>query len=133
MAKEIPRLNAGPAPKLDKGKQLARLRRVCTSIPGTIEKLSHGEPTFFSPKRVFAMFADNHHGDGRVAVWLPAAAGVQAALIEEVPETYFRPPYVGVSGWVGVELSKVDDEQLGALIREAFRFIGLKAAASRSR
>lgn len=133
MAKEIPRLKAGPAPKLDKGKQLARFRRICTSIPGAVEKLSHGAPTFFSPKRVFAIFADNHHEDGRVAVWLPAAAGVQAALIEEAPETYFRPPYVGVSGWVGVELSKVDDEQLGALIREAFRFIGLKAAASRPR
>ena len=57
------------------------------------------------------MFAYNHHGDGHVAVWLPAAAGVQAALIEEAPETYLRPPYVGVSGWIAVELSKVDDEQ----------------------
>ena len=72
------------------------------------------------------MFANNHHGDGHVAVWLPAGAGMQAALIEEAPETYFRPPYVGVSGWIGVELSKVDDEQLGALIREAFRLIDVK-------
>ena len=132
IAQEVPRLKAGPAPKLDKGKQLARLRRICKSIPGTIEKLSHGEPTFFTPKRVFAMFANNHHGDGRVAVWLPAAAGVQTALIEEAPETYFRPPYVGVNGWVGVELSKVDDEQLGALVREAFRFIDQKTRTSRS-
>jgi hypothetical protein len=131
MAQEIPRSKAGPAPKLDNGKQLARLRRICTSIPGTIEKVSHGEPTFFTPKRVFAIFADNHHCDGRIAVWLPTAAGVQAALIEEAPETYFRPPYVGVNGWVGVELSKVDDEQLGALIREAFRFVDLKATPSR--
>ncbi len=132
MAEEIPRLKAGPAPKLDNGKQLARLRRICKSIPGTIEKISHGEPTFFTPKRVFAMFANNHHGDGRVAVWLPAAAGVQAALIEEARETYFRPPYVGVNGWVGVQLAKVDDEQLGALVREAFRFIDSKTRASRS-
>jgi hypothetical protein len=131
MAKEIARTKVGPAPKLDDGTQLARLRRICTSIPGTVEKVSHGEPTFFTPKRVFAMFANNHHADGHVAVWLPAAAGVQAALIAEAPETYFRPPYVGVSGWVGVELSKVDDEQLGALIREAFRLIDMKNAASR--
>lgn len=131
MAKDTPRPRTGPAPKLDEGKQLARLRRICASIPGTIEKVSHGEPTFFTPKQVFAMFADNHHGDGRVAVWLPAADGVQSALIAEAPETFFRPPYVGVRGWVGVELSKVDDEQLGALIREAFRFIHLKSSASR--
>jgi hypothetical protein len=98
---------AGPAVKLDQEKQLARVRRICRSIPGTIEKISHGEPTFFTPKRVFA------------------------SLIEEAPDIYFRPPYVGVSGWVGVEPSKLDDEQLGALIREAFRFIDLKSRASR--
>ena len=118
------------APKLDNGMQLDRIRRVCGSIPGTIEKISHGEPTFFTPKRVFAMFANNHHGDGHVAVWIPAAAGVQAAaLIEEAPDTYYRPPYVGVSGWVGVELSKVDEDQLGALIREAYRLVTAKSIA----
>jgi hypothetical protein len=131
MANETPRSKAGPAPKLDRGKQLARVRRICMSIPGTSEKISHGEPTFFTPKRVFAMFADNHHRDGRVAVWLPAAPGVQTALIEEAPGIYFRPPYVGVSGWVGVELSKLDDDQVGALIREAFHFVELKSTASR--
>jgi hypothetical protein len=115
------------APKLDQGEQLDRVRRICTSIPGTVEKTSHGAPTFFTPKRVFAMFANNHHGDGRVAVWIPAASGVQAALIEEAPDTYFRPPYVGVGGWVGVELPKVEDRQLGALIREAFRLVDPKS------
>jgi hypothetical protein len=124
---------AGPAPKLDRGKQLARVRKICLSLPGTIEKLSHGEPTFFTPKRVFAMFADNHHGDGHVAVWVPAAPGVQVALIEEAPATYFRPPYVGVAGWVGVELSKIDDAQLGALLREAFSLINAKVGRSVAR
>ena len=118
-----------PAPKLDRGTQLERVRRICASIPRTVEKVSHGAPTFFTPQRVFAMFSDNHHGDGHVAVWLPAAPGVQAALIEEAPGTYFRPPYVGVSGWVGVEVANVDDEQLGALIREGFRLICAKAQA----
>jgi hypothetical protein len=115
---------------LDQGAQLDRVRRICTSIPGTVEKISHGAPTFFTPQRVFVMFADNHHGDGHVAVWIPAASGVQAALIEEAPHTYFRPSYVGVGGWVGVELSKVSDEQLGALIREAFRLVDPKIPAS---
>jgi hypothetical protein len=124
---DIPR-KAGQVSKRVQQKQLARLRRICASIPGAIEKLSHGEPTFFTPKRVFAMFAGNHHNDGHVAVWLPAAPGVQADRIREVPGTYFRPPYVGASGWVAVELSKVDDEQLEALIREAFQFINAKSA-----
>jgi hypothetical protein len=131
---EMPEKNAPRkvelAPKLDQGAQLDRVRRICNSIPGTVEKTSHGAPTFFTPKRVFVMFANNHHGDGHVAVWIPAAPGVQAALIEEAPGTYFRPPYVGVGGWVGVELSKVDDQQLAALIREAFRLVNPKSLAS---
>src|SRR5215467_10216885 len=98
----------------DDGTQLKRLRRFCLSIPGTLEKLSHGEPTFFTPKRVFAMFSNNHHNDGHIAVYLPAGPGVQEVLIEEAPRIYFRPPYVGPAGWVGVELPRVDDDQLGA-------------------
>lgn len=117
----------------DDGTQVKRLRRLCLSIPGTIEKLSHGEPTFFTPKRVFAMFANNHHGDGHVAVWLPVSPGVQAALIEDAPETFFRPPYVGPAGWVGVELSKVDDGWLGSLIREAFQLMAAKDRQAGSR
>ena len=114
-------------------KHLSRVRRLCLSIPGTTEKLSHGEPTFFTPKRVFAMFANNHHDDGHVAVWLPAGPGVQDALIEEAPEVYFKPPYVGPSGWIGVDLSRVDDKQLGALIREAFQLITAKDRAKARR
>jgi hypothetical protein len=107
-------------------RELARVRRHCRSIAGTIEKISHGEPTFFTPQRVFALFANNHHRDGHVAVWLPVGPGVQTALVEEAPEIYFRPPYVGAAGWVGVEVAKVDDEQLGALIREAFNLCSAK-------
>jgi hypothetical protein len=123
----------GATAKRDDGTQLRRVRLICSSIPGTIEKISRGEPTFFTPKRVFAMLANNHHGDGRVAVWVPATPGVQADLIEEAPETYFRPPYVGGAGWVGVELSRVDDERLGAVIREAFRLMTAKTNASSRR
>jgi hypothetical protein len=122
-----------PANRKDDGAQLKRLRHVCLSMPGAVEKMSHGEPTFFTPRRVFAMFANNHHDDGHVAVWLPAGPGVQQALIEEASEIYFRPPYVGPAGWIGVELSKVDDDQLGSLIREAFQIIVAKDRQSGSR
>ena len=72
------------------------------------------------------MFSNNHHNDGHIAVCLPAAPGVQEALIEEAPGTYYRPPYVGPAGWVGVELSRVEDDQLGSLIREAFQLMAAK-------
>src|SRR5690349_5850804 len=120
------RSKSRPSGGKDDGTQVRRLRRLCLAMPGAIEKISHGEPTFFTPNRVFAMFANNHHGDGHVAAWLPAADGVQQALIDEAPEIYFRPPYVGSSGWIGVELSRVGDDQLGALIGEAFTLMVAK-------
>jgi hypothetical protein len=117
----------------DDGTQLTRLRRLCLSIPGTMEKLSHGEPTFFTPKRVFAMFANNHHDDGHVAVWLPAGSGVQDAVIEEAPKIFFRPPYVGSAGWIGVEMAGIDDDWLGSLIREAFDLVAAKGRVAEPR
>ena len=116
-----------PAPKLAEGEEhLARVRHLCFSLPQTTEKTSHGAPTFFAVKRVYAMFVNNHHNDGHIAVWLPAEPGVQAMLIRNEPERYFRPPYVGVSGWIGVELTQVSDEELALHVCEAWRIISHK-------
>ena len=103
-----------------------RVRRICAALPETTEKLSHGEPTFFVRKKVYVMFANNHHNDGHVAVWVPAPPGVQAALIEAEPQKFYKPPYVGVRGWVGIELAQVSDEELASHIREAWRLIAPK-------
>jgi hypothetical protein len=108
----------------DQGEQqMERVRRICLSLPETWEKISHGEPTFFVRKKVFAMCSNNHHNDGHIAVTIPAAIGIQAMMIERLPEKFYRPPYVGVRGWVGIELGKVSDEELGLHIREAWRLI----------
>jgi hypothetical protein len=104
-------------------KHLERVRRICMALPETMEKLSHGEPTFFVRKKVFAMCSNNHHNDGHIAVCLPAAIGVQAGLIKASPEKFYRPAYVGVRGWIGVELEHVDDEELALHVREAWRLI----------
>jgi hypothetical protein len=105
---------------------LSRVRRICDSLPATSEKLSHGEPTFFVDKKVFTMFANNHHHDGHVAVWVPAPPGAQQALIRTSPRKYFKPPYVGVRGWVGIELGEISDEELGLHILDAWRLIAPK-------
>ena len=110
---------------------IKKLREVCFGLGAVIEKEAWGECTFRAiGGSMFAMTDNNHHNSGHVAVWVPAATGVQAALIEEAPNIYFRPPYVGVAGWVGVELSRVNDEQLDAVIREAFRLMTAKTIAS---
>jgi hypothetical protein len=113
-------------PKSDSGKQLARVRKICLALPETTEKLSHGEPTFFAGKKVFTMFANNHHDDGHIAVWVPAKPGMQALLIHDAPELFFKPPYVGVRGWVGIELARISDEDLASMIRDAWRLIAPK-------
>ena len=110
--------------KPDSGaKQIQRVRRICAALPETTEKLSHGEPTFFVGKKVFAMFSNNHHNDGHVAVVFPVPIGVQAALIEAEPRKFYKPPYVGVRGWVGIELARVSDKELASHLREAWRII----------
>ena len=107
-------------------KHLRRVRRICSALPKTTEKLSHGEPTFFVRKKVYAMFANNHHHDGHLAVWLPAPLGIQEMLITSSPEKFFKPPYVGGRGWIGVELSRVNDEELDFHLRQAWRMIAPK-------
>jgi hypothetical protein len=85
---------------------LERLRALCTALPGVTEKLSHGEPTWFARKS-FVMFADHHHDD-RLAFWCAAPPGAQEELVAADPERFFRPPYVGGRGWVGVYLDVPD-------------------------
>jgi hypothetical protein len=101
--------------------QVERLRRICLALPDTSEKLSHGEPTFFAGKKVFAMFSGNHHQDGHIAVVVPAGPGVQEELGAERPDTFYRPPYVGSKGWVGIELSRIDDDELGGFLTDAWK------------
>jgi hypothetical protein len=105
------------------GSALERVRELCLRLPETEERLSHGEPTWFvRGKKVFVMFADDHHGDGRLAIWCNAAPGAQQALLQANAERYFAPPYVGPRGWVGVRLDRDPDwDEIADLIEDAYR------------
>ena len=87
---------------------LARLRAVCLELPDATEKLAWGEPTFRVKDKLFAMYASatNHHGGGRPAVWIKATPANQDLVLREDPDRYFKPPYVGPSGWIGVWLDQ---------------------------
>ncbi|MGE3126429.1 MAG: MmcQ/YjbR family DNA-binding protein [Fimbriimonadaceae bacterium] len=102
---------------------LDTVREICLALPKAYEKLSHGSPSFFIEKgRQFCSFVDGHHGVPGVAVWIPAPPGVQESLVEEDPLTYFRPPYVGPSGWVCVRVDRgLDRGELAALIASAYQ------------
>jgi hypothetical protein len=105
---------------------LERVRRLCLALPQTSERLSHGEPTFFVHKKVFVMFANNHHNDGRIAVWLPVPEGFQEGLSERAPQVFFRPPYVGPRGWIGIVLEHMADAELEMYITMAWELLAPK-------
>jgi hypothetical protein len=111
--------------------QEKRARRICLSFPETTEKEAWGTPTFRVKGKLFAMFADNHHNDGRVALWLAADFGMQEELIARKPKNYFVPPYVGCNGWIGVHLDKNDDKTVRQRVIEAYDLTLEKAQAKR--
>jgi hypothetical protein len=113
---------ARPALQKKSTAPLARLRKVCLALPEATEKEAWGEPTFRVRDKIFAMFATDHHHDGNIAVWCKAAMGMQEILIDADPERFFRPPYVGPKGWIGIRLDgKVDWEEVRALLGESWR------------
>lgn len=105
-----------------------KLRAICMALPEANERVSHGEPTWFAGKgKVFASLDDHHHGAAHLSVWLPMPPGAQAELVASDPARYFRPPYVGPSGWVGVVLDTKPDWGLVAeLVRDAFVHVATK-------
>jgi hypothetical protein len=106
----------------ERERTLARIRQICFALPETSERLSHGAPTFFvRGKRAFVMVMTNHHGDGRFAIWCAAPTGMQAMLVESDPERFFRPPYVGHRGWLGVRLDRgLDWDEIAGIAEDAY-------------
>lgn len=98
------------------------------AFPEVSERVSHGSPSFFiREKRTLCSFHDDHHNDGRLAIWVPAPPGVQEELVALEPDRFFRPPYVGPSGWIGVDLDVDPDwEEIGGIIKDAYRLVAPK-------
>ncbi len=102
---------------------LTRLRNLCLALPEAHEVEAWGEPTFRVRNKMFATFASagNHHGSGRPAVWIKAAPENQAHMIAHDPDRFFKPPYVGPSGWIGVWLDVPPDwDEIKGLLRDAY-------------
>ncbi len=107
---------------------LGRLRALCLALPEVTERLSHGEPTWFvRGKKTFVTLSDHHHDD-RFGFWCAAEPGAQEALVAADPVRYFRPPYVGHRGWLGVYLDvpSVDWDEIAELVIDAYRAVAPK-------
>lgn len=115
------------------GRLVERVRRICLALPDATEKTSHGEPTWFAGTgKVFAMLDDHHHGAAHLALWLPLPRGAQETLVASDPKRYFRPPYVGHRGWVGVVLDgRPEWRSVADLVEEAYRHVAAKRLLAR--
>ena len=107
---------------------LKRVREIALGLPEVSERLSHGAPSFFiRGRKTLAMFHDDHHGDGELAIWCPAPPGAQAQVTETEPDRFFVPAYVGHRGWLGVRLDNDPDwGEVAEVLREAYRTVAPK-------
>lgn len=106
-----------------------RLRGVALALPETSERLGHGEPCFYvREKKLFVMLDNHHHGAEHLGFWCAAPPGVQHELIAEDSERFFRPPYVGHRGWLGVRIDGDPNwEEISEIVRDAYRQVAPKA------
>jgi predicted DNA-binding protein (MmcQ/YjbR family) len=103
---------------------LKRLRAACLRFPEAVEAGGVGNPSFKVRDKVFAM---QHGHEGRPSCWVKAAPGVQELLTGHDATRFFRPPYVGQHGWVGIRLDgSVDWDELADLVEESYRMTAPK-------
>ena len=110
-----------------------RLRAICLALPDTTEKIAWGEPTWRVRGKLFAQLDDHHHGADHLAVWIPAPLGEQEAMVFTDPERFFRPPYVGPRGWVGVRIDRRPNwSMVRKLVEQAYRMVAPTKRAART-
>jgi len=101
-----------------------RVRAICLDLPGVTEKLSHGAPAFFVKKQFLMLWADGHHDHRFPHLWCAAPEGAQAEMVATEPGRFFRPPYVGGRGWIGLRLDgEVDWDEVRAVCEDAYRTV----------
>lgn len=106
---------------------LARVRAICLALPEAVEKESHGRPTFFAGKRVFAVYGVQGEDDSRLLVHPDAVE--REALLQHPRGSV--PPYWGPSGWLAFELGAVagapdvDWDEMAELVEDSYRRVAL--------
>lgn len=106
---------------------LERLRAIALKLPDARERESHGSPGFFIEKgRFFAYIWHNHHGDGETAVMVKTGdVAEQAMLVEQDPDLYYVPPYLGASGWVAMRVGRPDTDwdRIGDRVAQSWELV----------
>ena len=109
-----------------------RVRASCLRLPEVTERLSHGSPAFFAGKQFVMLWPRGHHDDDFPHLWCAAPPGAQEELVAASPGRFFRPPYVGGRGWLGVRLDgDVDWDEIAELCEDAYRIVAPKRLVAR--
>jgi phosphoribosylglycinamide formyltransferase-1 len=111
----------------------AQVRARALALPETSEQDSFGSAGFRvgtgKSGKYFAYFSDRPHGHERIAL-LVKTSGMDElhALVEDQPETYFRPAFYGASGWVGLVLDRPDLDwgDVDAWLQRSWRSVASK-------
>ena len=110
----------------------AQVRAICRALPGVTEKLSHGSPAFFAGKQFVMLWPRGHHDHQFPHLWCAAPEGAQEELVATEPDRFFRPPYVGSRGWLGLRLDgPVDSAELTAICTDAYRAVASRKLIAR--
>ena len=109
------------------------MRAICLVLPEVTERLSHSAPAWFvrDKKQFAALWEGGHHQQDFPHLWLANVPEAQEELIAADPVLFFRPPYVGHRGWIGVRLDvPLDWGEVEALCRDAYRLVAPKTLAA---
>ncbi|MFT4027069.1 MAG: phosphoribosylglycinamide formyltransferase [Novosphingobium sp.] len=109
---------------------LARVNEFALALPESEARASHGAPGWsIAGGKFFAIFNQRHHGEKEIAVLVKTSgADEMAALVEQDPETYYRPAYYGPAGWVGLVLNRkgVDWDHVAEWLERSWRAVAPK-------
>ncbi len=108
----------------------ARLRAICLKLPEATEREAWGDPTWRVRGKIFAM---EKRGDGRISLWCKAPPGSQAVLVGADPALFFKPPYVGSKGWIGMRLDRKPDwAEVEKIVTRAYALTAPKKLLARA-
>src|SRR5690348_4213323 len=96
---------------------------MCATFPETTIEVLSDYVAIRIRKKIYAYYLFDHHGDGKIAIWCKSTMSDQQQLIRDDPEVFFKPPYVGPRGWVGmrIDTNSVDWDTVRELALRAYQ------------
>ena len=108
-----------------------RVTKICLALPEVSCENQGTHARYLIAKKTLAYYVNNHHGNGKIAVWCKVLPGDNAALVAANPKKFYMPEYLGPKGWVGLRLDTgdVDWEEVADLVAGSYQLIAPKRLA----